>query len=59
MFQVLSLIFLAVVVSTIWGTLDFDEREDNLFLCFKNGIYAFFGLIGMTIGLGLIISLLS
>ena len=59
MVQALSLIFLTIVVSTIWGILDFDAREGDLFLSFKNGTYAFFGLIGMSIGLGLIISLLS
>lgn len=59
MVQALSLLFLTIAVSTIWGILDFDAREGDLFLSFKNGIYAFLGLIGMSIGLGLIISLLS
>jgi len=59
MLQILSLIFLASVVGTIWGILDFNGKEEELFSSFRSGIYAFLGLMGMIVGLGIIISILS
>lgn len=59
MFQVLSFIFLAFAVSTIWGILDFDGGKNELLPSFRIGIYIFLGLVGMAAGFGIIITFLS
>ena len=59
MLQILSFIFLAFVVATIWGILEFDGNKGKMILSIRNGIFAFLGILGIAVGLGVIISIIS